>query len=79
MDGTVTPDDEDAWIVELGRRPFAYYVNQRNADNNYGMPIDRKLLADATVLAFLPSSDGDLAKTFKQRGLILRQWASNGS
>jgi hypothetical protein len=72
QDGTVTPDADEAWIVDLGRAPFAYFVNQRNADNGVRGVVNRRLLGNPVVLAFLPGDDGNLADAFKQRHLILR-------
>jgi hypothetical protein len=72
QDGTVTPDADEAWIVDLGRAPFAYFVNQRNADNGVRWVVNRRMLGNPAVLTFLPAADGNLADAFKQRHLILR-------
>jgi hypothetical protein len=72
QDGTVTPATDEAWIADLGRAPFAYFVNQRNADNGVRWVVNRRLLGNPAVLAFLPAADGNLSDMFKQQHLILR-------
>jgi hypothetical protein len=71
-DGKLTPVSEDAWIAELGQLPFAYFVNQRNADSDLHRQVDRNLLRDPAALAFLPSADGDFSKSrSKKNGFTL--------
>jgi hypothetical protein len=71
-DGTVSPYSDDARIIELGRLPFAYIVSLHNATTGSRLPFNPRLLRDPAVLAFLPSSDENLAQTFRRLRLTLR-------
>ena len=82
-DGTVTPLSEEAWIVELGRLPFSYFINQRNLDDGAKQYVDRRLIGNPRALAFMATADGNLAQIFAQKHLALRrmtiQWISDPS
>jgi hypothetical protein len=81
VDGTVTPLSEEAWVAELGRVPFAYFINQRNADAGNTQYVNRQLIGNPKALAFLGTADGNLAQIFNQRRLSLRrmtiEWVSD--
>jgi hypothetical protein len=82
-DGVVTPLSEEAWVAELGRMPFAYFINQRNIDAGDKQHVDRRLIDNPRALAFLTTADGNLAQIFVQRHLALRrmtiQWIADPS